>query len=434
MVDCYMSHKDQWPNKIRLKKNILLLQGPIGKFFNYFRTFCYKKTNVEQVYKINFHLGELILYRDKNTYFYRGGIEEWGAYFKEILKTHQIEQIFLLSQHRIYHQIAIEIAKQLDIEVYVFEQGYVRPHFITIERNGVNVNTNLSKDPKFYSTLNPPKERSEIKPYDSIILNKHVKNMAMLPYHWLMFVFHAHIYGYGIVVTNYLINRKHVAQFDDRGKWIPYHIFNFLKLFFNLSTDKLNFFVKNTHDNWVKKNKKQYYLYPLQVANDTQITYGANITVEESLKSVVKSFKHHASPETFLVIKHHPIDRGHNNYKKLINSLSKRYGVEHRVKYIYRCDLDITIKNAIGVIVINSTVGLTALQHKVPVICLSNTAIYNIPFLTYQKGLDSFWTESKDFIVNEELFNNFYLYMKKTTQFQGEFYAPYFTQWEQMFC
>ena len=70
MVDCYMSHKDQWPNKIRLKKNILLLQGPIGKFFNYFRTFCYKKTNVEQVYKINFHLGELILYRDKNTYFY----------------------------------------------------------------------------------------------------------------------------------------------------------------------------------------------------------------------------------------------------------------------------------------------------------------------------------------------------------------------------
>ena len=415
--------------KIKLKKNILLLQGPIGKFFNHFKRFCYKYGGVDGVYKINFQIGELLLYFDKNTYFYRGTIDAWGQYLKEIVEKHKIEQIFLLSTSRIYHQIAIDLAKELNIDVYVFEQGYIRPHYVTIEQNGVNAETNLPKCPEFYLNLNTD---NKVKP-DKPIINEKRKQLMSIPYNWALFIVHLSIYGYGIVATNYLINKHHISPFKDRGKWIFLHTLGFSKLFLKSLFAKVNFKTKKNNNYWIKKNKANYYFYPLQVASDTQLTQNAKMTIEESLIQVIESFQAFSLPETYLIIKHHPLDRGHNNYKKLIFSLAKKYNIPHRIKYIYDCNLSKALQYSLGVIVINSTTGLSALLHKKPVICLSKTAVYDISSLTYQKDLHTFWQEAKSFTINEKLLHNFYVYLKRTTQFQGEFYAPSFTRWSQKF-
>lgn len=424
---------EQCIDKIKLKKNILLLQGPIGRFFTTFKRFCYEQAEVENVFKISFHVGELVLFFDKNTYFYRGDVEKWGEFFKSFVEKKQIKQIFLLSSTRIYHQIAIKIAKEINIEVYVFEQGYIRPHYLTIERNGVNAETSLPKCPEFYLNLDGEMNNPTMKPYNTIFLNKNIKNIFSLPYYWSGFLLHASIYGLGIVITNYLINRHHVTHFKDREKWVFYHLYGYFKLFTQLSLSKINFVTRNTNNNWIKNKNARYYFYALQLASDTQITHNAKITIPESLIKVIKSFQRYAPSDTYLLIKHHPIDRGHNNYKKLIASLSKKYNVSHRVKYLHDCSLPLALKHSLGVIVINSTTGLSALLHKKPVICLSKTAIYDIPRLTYQNDLDLFWQDAENFFVDEKILNNFYCYLKNTTQFQGEFYAPSFTQWEQRF-
>ena len=223
--------------KIKLKKNVLLLQGPVGTFFNHFKRFCYKQ-GVKNVYKINFHLGELISYFDTNAYFYRGTVEAWGQFLKDVLQKHKIEQIFFLSTTRIYHQIALQIAKELDIEVYVFEQGYIRPDYLTIEQNGVNVETNLPKRPEFYLNLN--NESVAIKP-DTLVVNNKIKNIFYYPYYWAVFMVHLNIYGYGIIATNYLINKYHVSSFKDKKRWMSYHIYGYNKLFIKLSFSKINY-------------------------------------------------------------------------------------------------------------------------------------------------------------------------------------------------
>lgn len=77
-------------------------------------------------------------------------MDNWGAYLKDFLAKNDIKQIFLLSDARPMHSIAIEIAKELNILAYVFEQGYSRPNRITLELYGVNGNTNLPKCEDIY--------------------------------------------------------------------------------------------------------------------------------------------------------------------------------------------------------------------------------------------------------------------------------------------
>jgi capsular polysaccharide export protein len=47
-----------------------------------------------------------------------------------------------------------------------------------------------------------------------------------------------------------------------------------------------------------------------------------------------------------------------------------------------------------GVVLVNSTVGLHALRLGIPV-CALGEAIYNVPGLIHDGGLDLFWTDPK---------------------------------------
>ena len=130
--------------KIPIEKSVLLLQGPVGNFFSEFADFLIK--NKVNVHKINFHWGEKIFYKNKPFTFYTGKLEEWDSYLKSFIIQNKIQQVFLVGTHRPYHEIAKKVCENHNIEMYVFEEGYVRPEFITIEKNGVNSETNLFRD------------------------------------------------------------------------------------------------------------------------------------------------------------------------------------------------------------------------------------------------------------------------------------------------
>ena len=89
--------------------------------------------------------------------------------------------------------------------------------------------------------------------------------------------------------------------------------------------------------------------------------------------------------------------------------------------YIHDQNLPRLLRNARGVIVINSTVGLSALYHHAPTkVC--GEAIYDIPQLCYQGDLDHFWQEANEFEVNRELFAKYINYLENRCQINGSFY------------
>lgn len=80
------------------------------------------------------------------------------------------------------------------------------------------------------------------------------------------------------------------------------------------------------------------------------------------------------------------------------------------------------IKGSIGVIVVNSTVGLQALYHNRPVKVMGK-AIYDMPGLTFQGSLDKFWQNPGK--IDRKLFEKFRSYVIKTTQLNGSFYGRF---------
>jgi capsular polysaccharide export protein len=70
-------------------------------------------------------------------------------------------------------------------------------------------------------------------------------------------------------------------------------------------------------------------------------------------------------------------------------------------------------------VVINSTVGLSAIHHGVPLKNLGE-AIYDMPGLTFQGELSEFWNQAKNPIQN--LYESFYNQVIRNTQINGSFY------------
>ena len=62
-----------------------------------------------------------------------------------------------------------------------------------------------------------------------------------------------------------------------------------------------------------------------------------------------------------------------------------------RIHYLSDWDIAAVVKNAIGVVTVNSTVGTLALNSGKPVLVLGH-AVYKIPGIVSVKGLDAFWT------------------------------------------
>ena len=134
----------------------------------------------------------------------------------------------------------------------------------------------------------------------------------------------------------------------------------------------------------------------------------------------MESFARHASMETRLVIKNHPLDMGLINYRKLIRDLSDRFALSGRVDYMETGNLEILLRHAQGTVTVNSTVGSLSLELNCPTITLSDP-IYNLPGLTFQGGLDDFWRERP--LPDAELFRRFRNTVIHTTQVNGGFYT-----------
>jgi len=142
--------------------------------------------------------------------------------------------------------------------------------------------------------------------------------------------------------------------------------------------------------------------------------------VRDFIREVVASFAASAHEEHHLVFKHHPMDRGQRDYRRLLNTLCEELGVAGRVHYVHDVHLPTLLRRSRGVVTINSTVGLSALYHYKPLKVMGR-AMYDMEGLTYQGGLDQFWTAPSSFDRGQ--WRRFRAYMVTQTQLNGAFYG-----------
>lgn len=377
-------------------KHVVFLQGPIGPFFARLATDL--KAEGANVYKINFNGGDWLFYR-KNAVNFRQQLDSWQDYFEAFIQKNNIEVVFLFGDCRPIHQVAHAIAAKHNLEIGVFEEGYVRPNYITLEKYGVNANSILSRHADFYANL------SEVRKMDTFNVGHSFWFAAM----WGM------MYNTGCALARPYF--KHYQHHRPLSIWQG--------LFWIRSLWRKWLFAiqqKNELQLLTKDYSKKYYLVPLQVHNDAQIHHHSDFfSIGAFISEVINSFDMHAPKDTILVIKHHPMDRGFNHYDSFIDVICQNRALRDRVRYVHDLHLPTLLNDAKGVVVVNSTVGLSALDHLCPVIVCGN-AIYDIEGLTYQGCLDAFWHDAELFKVDQKLHNIYTNQLIYCSQINGNFY------------
>jgi len=379
-------------------KNILFLQGPMGNFFKKLDKNFRKKG--AKTFRIGFNMGDRIFsYRDNYTPF-RGKPTEWKEFIETFLIENKIDKIFLFGDCRFYQKVAREIAYRLNIDVFVFEEGYIRPHYITLEKFGVNGFSQLPRDAKFYLQL-PEKE---------IPIPKHAKTSK------LKMVISATLYY--ALANLFSFRYPHYQHHRD---------FSAIKeAFYGVRGVIRKGIYKITERNYQSiiegKLSKRYYFVPLQTHNDFQILQHSNYrSIEKFIIEVLESFARHAPKDTYLIFKHHPVDRGRKNYSSFIYEQSELLGVKSRILVFHDVYLPSCLKNAIATVTINSTVGLSAIGHGIPTKVLGN-AIYDIEGLSNKDTpLKQFWHSHKK--PDATLYKKFHCYLVENTQLNGSFYG-----------
>ncbi|MBX7490512.1 capsule polysaccharide modification protein KpsS [Helicobacter turcicus] len=376
------------------KKNIVLLQGPVGNFFHKISK-CLVESAESNVYKINFNGGDFFFYPFKSIN-YRGNIAHLEEFYRDTFREKNIQVVIMFNDCRKIHEIAVKVAKEMGIEIWIFEEGYIRPNFITFEKDGVNANSTLPRDKSFY--LN-----SHLKKFESKMFPSTFSKMAFSAFLYWLFAF---LLGW---------------YFDNSTHHRSLKLFDFLPWILSLCRKHKYKFTEKSLNAKILSLKQKYFLAILQVHNDTQISHHYNKTIERFIEETILSFANHAKAKSYLVFKHHPMDRGYKNYAKLIEDLSLKFNVEGRILYVHDLHLPTLLVNARGCVVVNSTVGLSALHHNCPLKVVGK-AFYDIEGLTYQGDLHSFWKKCRTYKPIPILQTRFRNYVICKTQINGSFW------------
>ena len=351
------------------KREYLFLQGLAGPFFA--RLGEALADAGHGVHRVNFNGGDKLFWRLPGAIDYRFGLDRWPAFLGKVLSDRAITDVVLFGDCRPLHQAAIQLARARNVQIHVFEEGYIRPDFVTLEVSGVNGHSLLARDAEHYldaaADLPPipqfPGVPSSFKrrAWEDIAYN--VAGIAMIPFFpgyrthrpWNILVEYV---GWGARLF-----RKESAQArSDR------------------TLEQLN------------ADGRPYFIFPLQLDCDYQIRVHSRFDgMQPAIETVISSFARRAPADTLLLIKEHPLDNGLKDWRKRTLEVAQRFGVSDRVLFLEWGDIDRLVRPARGLVTVNSTTGTLSLRHGVPTLVLGD-AVYDVPQITHRGPLDGFWS------------------------------------------
>ncbi|NLY93086.1 MAG: capsular biosynthesis protein [Myxococcales bacterium] len=375
------------------RHRILLLQGPMGPFFA--RLAKELEALGHEVTRLVFNAGDLVFHRGRGVSAFRGTLDELPAAFRSIVEERGIDTVLLFGDGRPIHRVAIPEAERLGLDVYVFEEGYLRPDWITLERGGVNGYSRLPKDPEAYRGVSKP--AIEVSPVGPTFGRNGI---------------YATIYSLAMALGRpyfpHYVHHRALSPLPEAFHWVRSGV---RKLVYR----RLE---RGMEPKLTGALRGKYFLVPLQVHCDYQLAHSDFESIEAFALEVIATFAAHAPAETHLVLKHHPMDRGYRDYGGLFAREARRLGLEGRLHYIHDQHLPSLLKAARGVVVLNSTVGLQALQHGTPVIALGR-GVFVMPGLTHQGTLASFFEAPTP--PERGLYRGFRNHLLQTCQANGSF-------------
>jgi len=350
------------------RRAFVFLQGPPGPLLHQLATAMRGKGI--KVERINVCAGDCVDWPEPATNF-RGRFREWPVFFDNFLREHQATDILLFGDCRPYHASARRIAALRGVRTYVLEEGYLRPHWMTLELDGVNGYSRLARKRDWIleqaRTLPP-------EPFLPPITASFPRRIRDTARHYIA----VHVTG-RFTFPHYRTHRQGSALMEAVG-WGWKYCARRRKA--RLARAVLS-----------RLEGRPYFLFPLQLSGDYQIrNHSPFPDMRSAAAYVMESFARHAPDDAHLLIKAHPFDTSLFKWPRFLRGHARRLGIVERVHFIDGGNLEQLAAETTGMICVNSTSATLALAAGSPV-CALGEAIYNIPGLTFGRHLDEFWSD-----------------------------------------
>ncbi len=383
------------------KRVFLFLQGPHGPFFH--RLGKMLRLAGADVWRVGFNAGDRAFWFHPDSYIpYRGTVEGWPETFKELIAEKGVTDIVLYGDTRPIHAQAVEEARARGLMVHVFEEGYMRPYWVTYERDGSNGNSRLMDMtiPQMQEALAQSDLETPLPPGHWGDMRQHVFYGAL--YHWFVLFWNG----------DYRNFRPH------RSLTVTKEFQLYLKRLLlgpALTMDRILSTLR------IRQGGFPYHLALLQLEHDSSFQMHSPFdTMTDFLELVIDGFAKGAPRHHHLVVKAHPLEDGRVPVRRELKRLAREKGVADRVHYVRGGKLAQLLNDARTAVTVNSTAGQQVLWRGIP-LKVFGKAVYAQPeFVSEQPLREFFATPSRP---DNRAYKDYRRYLLETSQIPGGFYA-----------
>lgn len=379
----------------------LFLQGPHGPFFKQLARQL-RATGAE-TWRVGFNAGDAAFWAPRDRYIpFHGQPDDWPETLISIVAKHNVTDVVLYGDARPIHAQAIKAARAQGLHVHVFEEGYLRPYWVTYERDGANGHSRLMdvSVADMRHLLAEPSYDPPVPPSHWGDMREHMFYGAA--YHWWLLARNR-------TYPNFRPHRDLAVAAE-----------------FKLYLKKLVFMpwhgLERRIATWrIRRGTFPYHLALLQLEHDSSFqAHGPFARQSDFLEHVIEAFAQGAPVHHHLVFKAHPLEDGRAPLRTDIRRFSKQHGVCHRVHFVRGGKLAHLLDAARSATTVNSTAAQQALWRGLPVRAFGQ-AVYSKPELVSHQPLEQFFTMPER--PNTDAYRVFRDFLLATSQMPGSYYA-----------
>jgi len=383
------------------QRRFLFLQGPHGPFFHALARML--RAAGAQVWRVGFNAGDRAFWFGSEGYIpYRGNADDWPAACAGLIADHGITDIVLYGDTRPIHAQAVAIARARGLTVHVFEEGYMRPFWVTYERGGTNGHSRLMD-----STVD--EMRAALAQSDLDVpepparwgdMRHHIFYGAL--YHWFVMFRNGDYRGF----------RRHRELTVGRETWL------YTKRLVLMPFIALERMVATAR---IRLSGHPYHLVLLQLEHDASFRMHSPFTrMEEFVRLVIEGFARGAPPHHHLVFKAHPLENGRSPLRRMIRAIAAEQGVRARVHYVAGGKMARLLDHARTAVTVNSTAAQQVLWRGIP-LKVFGRAVYAKPEFVSALPLPDFFAQPGR--PDTRAYKDYRRYLLETSQVPGGFYS-----------
>lgn len=380
---------------------ILFLQGPHGPFFGQLAGHLHAAGHAVQ--RIGFNRGDEAGWPDRKTYVpFTGSADEWRPFLQNIVTENSITDIVLYGDSRPVHAMARELAQESGVRLHCFEEGYLRPFWVTYERGGSNGNSPVM-------AMSVAEIRAQAISAEPELRAAPVQWGAIWHHSWYGCLYHANILFRN---GNYRFYRSHRTTGVAREWWLHFN---------RLVMMPAHLLQRKIATSRLLRSGRIYHLALLQLGHDSAVTGHSEFSsMQDFMETCAQAFSQAASPDEVLVFKAHPLEDGREKLASITRRLERDFDLKGRVTFLYGGNLGPLLDAAKSVVTINSTAGQQALWRGLP-LKIFGRAVYGKPEFVSAQSLPDFF---RDPMPPDALaYRDFRTFLLNTSQLGGGYYT-----------